>query len=141
MDAEDEDTTHKECGGLAEVPGAVLQQYQGNDVGRDLDGGRQEGVEVGVTVQIRGVEDQGVVADGNDEPAEFVSPQLVTWDRPFGGLADWTSNYTPEKRAEQGHAEGVAAPQDDQDAVFLLLLGQSFIHLKLHKLQESDGRE
>lgn len=39
VDAEDEDTTHEERGGLAEVPGAVLQQQQGNDVSGDLDGG------------------------------------------------------------------------------------------------------
>lgn len=141
VDTEDEDTTHKERGGLAEVPGAVLQQKQGNDVGGDLDGGWQEGVEVGVTVQVGSVEDQGVVADGNDEPAEFGSLEFVTWDGPVSGLAEWMSNYAPEKRTEQGHTEGVAVPQDDQEAVFLLLLGQCFIHLKLQELQESDGRE
>lgn len=99
MDAEDEDATHEERGGLAEVPGAVLQQQQSNDVGGDLDGGRQEGVEVGVAVQVGGVEDQGVVADGNDEPAGLRSPGLVTWGTPAGG---WRGRRaTTHQRSEQ----------------------------------------
>lgn len=99
VDAEDEDTTHKECGGLAEVPGEVLQQQQSDDVGRDLDGSRQEGVEVGVAMQVGGVEDQGVVADGNDEPESFTSPGLVTWGTPARG---WRGKLaTTHQRNEQ----------------------------------------
>lgn len=97
VDAEDEDPTHKERGGLTQVPGAVLKQEQGNDVGWDLDCGRQEGVKVGVTVQVGGVEDQGVVADCNDEPAGFGSSGLVTWGGPVWGLTEYESNYAPEK--------------------------------------------
>lgn len=66
-------------------------------------------------MQVGGVKEQGVITDGNDEPAEFASPGLVTWDGPVGGwgwvgLTEYTSNYPPEKCAEKGDAEGVAAP-------------------------------
>lgn len=36
-------------------------------------------------MQVGGVKEQGVVADGDHEPAEFASPGLATWDGHVGG--------------------------------------------------------
>lgn len=57
MDTEDHDTPEKERGRLAEAPGAVLKQYQGNYVSWNFYESRQEAVYVRVTVQVGSVED------------------------------------------------------------------------------------
>lgn len=50
-------------------------------------------------MQVGGVEDQGVVAEGNDEPAGFRRSGLVTWGTPAGG---WRGRRaTTHQRSEQ----------------------------------------
>lgn len=70
VNTEDHDAGEEERRGLAEVPGAALEQYQGNYVSWHLSYSRQEAVYVRVSIQVWGVEDQSKVTDGDDEPAE-----------------------------------------------------------------------
>ncbi len=49
--------SEKESGRLAEVPGAVLEQQQGNNVSRHFCRSREEAVKVRVAVQVCSVED------------------------------------------------------------------------------------
>lgn len=79
-------------------------------------------------MQVGRVEDQGVVTEGDDEPAGFGRAGSVRGEAaPCWGE---TGGHAPEQRTEQRHAEGVAAPQDDQDGVLLLTLPQSLVHLR-----------
>lgn len=70
VNEEDENAPEEERGRLAEVPAAVLEQQQGDYVGRHLDHGRQEAAQVRVAVHAGGVEHQRVVPHVHHYPAE-----------------------------------------------------------------------
>lgn len=78
MDAKDHHPSDEECRSLANVSGAVLEGQQGNEISRDLYHRREEAVQIRVAVQVWGVENQSVVADGDDGPAHIQNNSLNT---------------------------------------------------------------
>lgn len=71
--AQDHDAAHQQRRRLAQAAVAKVQQQQGDQVCRNLRHRWQEAVEVRVAVKVGRVEDQSVVADGDDEP---VAPSM-----------------------------------------------------------------
>lgn len=79
MDAKDHNPSDEECRSLAKVSGAVLEWQQGNEISRDFRQRRQEAVQIRVAMQVWGVEEQSVVANGDDDPAHIQNNKLNTW--------------------------------------------------------------
>lgn len=75
MDAKDHHPSDEECRSLANVSGAMLEGQQGNKISRDFYHRREEAVQIRVAVQVWGVENQSVVADGDDSPAHIQKQQ------------------------------------------------------------------